>query len=435
MKKSFSQLIVYQDVSHKSSLSNFAEIEEKFLANHYDPILITTQIYQFIKQILDEATKFGYEDNLWQCALTLYLLTNENSFTLTCERNQIQQGSIQSFVRHDLEIFHHYFHYDFTQLEKTFDLDCFSTITSYQSVAKRDKMYNHGIAEKVNALRVQLATSTPEQMVTILTNFYQQYGVGMLGLNKAFRLDPMQEEVHFLAINNITTTSLEELIGYEEQKQELIANTEAFIAGRPCNNVLLYGEAGTGKSTSIKAIIAKYYDQGLRMIEIYKHQFKDLSAIISLIKDRNYRFIIYMDDLSFEENETEYKFLKAVIEGGVEVRPENILIYATSNRRHLIKESWRDRGDMEIQEDMHISETMQEKLSLVARFGISIYYGKPTPKEYHTIVKELAARHPEITLSEQELWTLANRWELKHGGESGRCAQQLIDYLLSQATK
>ncbi len=222
---------------------------------------------------------------------------------------------------------------------------------------------------------------------------------------------------------------LDDLIGYEIQKKKLVDNTEAFIKGLPANNVLLCGDAGTGKSTSIKALLNEYYDQGLRMIEIYKHQFQDLSNIISQIKNRNYRFIIYMDDLSFEEFEIEYKFLKAVIEGGMETRPDNVLIYATSNRRHLIKETWNDRDDMETDNGMHRSDTMQEKLSLVARFGVTIYYGKPTPKEFFTIVTNSAETYPEITMSDEELCAEANKWELSHGGVSGRTAQQFINYI------
>ena len=165
------------------------------------------------------------------------------------------------------------------------------------------------------------------------------------------------------------------------------------------------------------------------MIEIYKHQFKDLSTIIAQIKNRNYKFIIYMDDLSFEEFEIEYKFLKAVIEGGVETKPDNVLIYATSNRRHLIKETWKDREDMEHSEDLHRSDTMEEKLSLVNRFGVTINYSKPSQKEYFNIVIELAHR-AGLTMSDDELRAEANKWELSHGGISGRTAQQFINYLL-----
>ena len=162
------------------------------------------------------------------------------------------------------------------------------------------------------------------------------------------------------------------------------------------------------------------------MIEIYKHQFKDLSSVIANIKNRNYKFIIYMDDLSFEEFEVEYKFLKAVIEGGVETRPDNILIYATSNRRHLIKETWNDRNDIESKNGLHRSDTMEEKLSLVNRFGCQISYSKPTQKEYFDIVVELAKKNG-ILMSEEELCREANKWELSHGGISGRTAQQFIN--------
>ena len=217
---------------------------------------------------------------------------------------------------------------------------------------------------------------------------------------------------------------------YEIQKKKLTDNTEAFVQGKKANNVLLFGDSGTGKSTSIKAIVNQYYDDGLRMIEIYKHQFKYLSKIIAAIKNRNYRFIIYMDDLSFEEHEIEYKFLKAVIEGGVETKPDNILIYATSNRRHLIKETWNDRNDQDNSNDKHHSDTVEEKLSLVNRFGVTISYSKPSQKEFFNIVTELA-RKSGCTLSDEELCREANKWELSHGGISGRTATQFVNYIMA----
>ncbi|MBR1853025.1 MAG: ATP-binding protein, partial [Lachnospiraceae bacterium] len=204
---------------------------------------------------------------------------------------------------------------------------------------------------------------------------------------------------------------------------------EAFVSGRKANNCLLFGDAGTGKSSCIKAIANAYYDRGLRVIEIYKHQFQDLNDVIAQIKNRNYKFIIYMDDLSFEDFEIEYKYLKAVIEGGLEKKPENVLIYATSNRRHLIRENYNDRE--EIREDMHTGDTVQEKLSLVSRFGVTIYFGAPTKKEFQQIVRELAKREG-IVMPEEELLLEANKWELAHGGLSGRTAQQFIDYLLGK---
>ena len=162
---------------------------------------------------------------------------------------------------------------------------------------------------------------------------------------------------------------------------------------------------------------------------MYKHQFQDLNDVIAQIKNRNYKFIIYMDDLSFEEFEIEYKYLKAVIEGGLEKKPENVLIYATSNRRHLIRETFKDKQDRD--EELHVNDTVQEKLSLVSRFGVSIYFGSPDKKQFQKIVSTLADRYG-VRMSEDELLLTANQWELSHGGLSGRTAQQFIDYLLGQ---
>ena len=165
------------------------------------------------------------------------------------------------------------------------------------------------------------------------------------------------------------------------------------------------------------------------MIELYKHQFQDLHDVIAQVKNRNYKFIIYMDDLSFEDFEVEYKYLKAVIEGGLEKKPDNILIYATSNRRHLIREKFSDKA--ELSDDLHNNDTVQEKLSLSARFGVQIYFGAPDKKEFGQIVTTLA-RVSRIQMGEEELLQEANKWELSHGGRSGRTAQQFIDYLLGK---
>ena len=278
-------------------------------------------------------------------------------------------------------------------------------------------MYNKNVSEKVRALSDELAAAEDvDTFFNAVVKFYKDYGVGMFGLNKAFRIVENNGKPDFVPINNLDKVVLDDLTGYEIQKKKLVDNTEAFVQGKVANNCLLYGDAGTGKSTSI-----------------YKHQFKYLSAIISHIKNRNYRFIIYMDDLSFEEFEIEYKYLKAVIEGGMETKPDNVLIYATSNRRHLIRETWSDRSDKD--EELHRSDTVQEKLSLAARFGVSINYSKPTQQEYFQIVTNLAKKYPEIKLSDKELCAEANKWELSHGGISGRTAQQFINYIAGKSEK
>jgi predicted AAA+ superfamily ATPase len=322
------------------------------------------------------------------------------------------------------------FKYDFSELEAELRIDCFSHISNYKAISKPELMYNKNVSEKVRGLSKSLEVAQDEdEFFNIITQFYKDYGVGMFGLNKAFRIASNNDNTLVLnPINNMDKVMLDDLIGYEIQKEKLINNTKAFVQGKKANNVLLFGDSGTGKSTSIKAIVNEFYDQGLRMIEIYKHQFKDLSNVIAKIKNRNYKFIIYMDDLSFEEFEIEYKFLKAVIEGGVETKPDNILIYATSNRRHIIKETWNDRNDVENNNGLHRSDTMQEKLSLVNRFGITISFSKPNQKEFFAIVKGLADKQG-LNIPEKELYAKANAWELSHQGISGRTAQQFINYL------
>ena len=430
MYKEVAKLILYRDLGEDSILRKLSGIFEDYENGVGTKAELTTRIYEQMKALLDLATMYGFDENLWHNYLTFILLTNENSFSMTSEKVGANDGSVNHFAKGDFRVFKKLFDFDFGPIEQDLEIDCFSTICHYRAIGKKERMYNKNVSEKVQAVSRQIeAAADEEEIFRIITDFYKAYGVGMFGLNKAFRIQRYQDDVEFLPINNTEQVVLDDLIGYEIQKKKLVDNTEAFVKGLPANNVLLFGDSGTGKSTSIKAILNEYYDQGLRMIEIYKHQFQDLSAVISHIKNRNYRFIIYMDDLSFEEFEIEYKYLKAVIEGGMETKPDNVLIYATSNRRHIIRETWSDRSDMEQDDGMHRSDTMQEKLSLVARFGVTISFSKPTQKEYFRIVTELAKRYPEITLSDQELCAEANKWEMSHGGISGRTAQQFINYL------
>ena len=429
MYREVAKLILYRDLGEDSILLKLSGIFEDFEVGTESKARLITRIYEQMKALLDTATVYGFDKNLWHNYLTFILLTNENSFSITCEKVGANEGTVNHFAKADFKVFKNLFDYDFSKIEEELGIDCFSTICSYQAIGKKERMYNKNVSERVQDVSDRIAKAKDEnEIFEIVTDFYKAYGVGMFGLNKAFRIKSVPEGVEFLPINNTEKVMLSDLIGYEIQKQKLIDNTEAFVEGRAANNCLLFGDSGTGKSTSIKAILNEYYDRGLRMIEIYKHQFKDLSNIIAQIKNRNYRFIIYMDDLSFEEFEIEYKFLKAVIEGGMETKPDNVLIYATSNRRHLIRETWSDRSDMS-NDELHRSDTMQEKLSLVARFGVTINYSKPTKKEFNHIVVELAKRYPEIKLTDAELMAKANMWEMSHGGVSGRTAQQFINYL------
>lgn len=429
MYREVAKLIIYGN--HEDTiLMKMSDIFKKFDRDEETPDKLISDIYEQIKRILEVATDYGFDKNLWHNYLTFYLITNENPFSLTCEKVGANDGSVNEFAKNDFKVFMNLFNYDFRPIEAALGINCFSLISDYKAIVKKELMYNKNVSEKVQALSLKLETAKDEnEFFNYVTDFYKAYGVGMFGLNKAFRVIGGDNGVTFTPINNMDKVMLDDLIGYEIQKKKLVENTEAFVQGRKANNALLFGDSGTGKSTSIKAIVNEYYDQGLRMIEIYKHQFKDLSNVIASIKNRNYKFIIYMDDLSFEEFEIEYKFLKAVIEGGVETKPDNILIYATSNRRHLIKETWNDRNDMESNNGFHRSDTIEEKLSLVNRFGCQISYSKPSQKEFFDIVIGLARKN-NVKMTDEELMAEANKWELSHGGISGRTAQQFINYCL-----
>lgn len=429
MHKLVSKLIVYRNLPEDNLLQPLADVCAQVESGSYNKEAVISKIYDQIHRLLDIATVYGFNKNLWHNYLTYLLVSVETPFAITCEKEGACEGSVNILVLNDFAVFQKLFAYDFAPLERELGINCFSVITNYQAVSKKETRYNKNISEKVRRLSEALANAqTAAAFYELVTAFYKAYGVGKLGLNKAFRLAQEGITAELVPIANTEAITFADLVGYERQKQALRENTEAFVAGRPANNVLLFGDSGTGKSSSIKALINEYYDQGLRLIEIYKHQFQALSEIIAQIKSRNYRFVIYMDDLSFEEFETEYKYLKAVIEGGLEVRPDNILIYATSNRRHLINETWKDRNDVTNEEGIYKSDTMQEKLSLVNRFGCTIYYGQPDQKEYFAIVSELARREG-LEFPEEELYLEAKRFELHHGGISGRTARQFINYM------
>ena len=435
MYKQISKFIIYRDMTGESILSRLGAIFEDMDNGKDTSEHLRSRVYAEVRRLLELATKYGFDNDLWHNYLTFLIITDENPFSLTYEKAGKQDGTVNSFAINDFEVFKELFDFDFTDIEKKLNINCFSTLSHYNAIAKREQIYNKNVSEKVRSLSKKIEASRNGcEIFEVVSEFYRDYGVGMFGLNKAFRVISDDNDFGICPITNMEPIVLSDLVGYELQKKLLTENTLAFVNGKGANNVLLYGDSGTGKSTSIKAIVNKYYDSGLRMIEIYKHQFRFLSRIISEIKNRNYRFIIYMDDLSFEDQETEYKYLKAIIEGGVETKPDNVLIYATSNRRHLIKETWNDKSDSQMMGDIHRCETVEEKLSLVNRFGLSIGYFKPSRTEFDNIVLELAARHPEITLDKEQILAEAHAWELRHGGISGRTAQQFVNHLYGRTS-
>lgn len=418
-----SELVIYRNLKHEDLFEDMAGLmglgKEGQKA---DPFACAGELVEL-------AVEYGFEGNLWHCFLALCLADNENAYTTTCEIRGNAGGTLDMLAKNDYRIFKALFDYDLETLEPA---AMWKEIAHYRPSRQESRVFNRRIRDRIVDLAVLLEQSEDEnEFQSHMAAFYGEYGAGKFGLNKAFRIIEKEEE-HKVIIDpiiNVEHIYFKDIVGYEMQKKKLIENTEAFISGKEANNVLLFGDAGTGKSSSVKAILNEYYGQGLRMIEVYKHQFKALSEVLEQIKDRNYKFIIYMDDLSFEEYELEYKYLKAILEGGLGKRPKNVLIYATSNRRHLIREKFSDKRELD--DDLHNNDTVQEKLSLAARFGVTIYYGSPDKFQFQGIVKALAEKY-HLDMPEEELLLEANKWEISHGGLSGRTASQFITHLLGR---
>lgn len=402
-----------------SPFYNDHEIEKCFAL--YDEIVkkkITTNANQFVSILIKLAEKYNLSGNLFNSLLTNLLINNENSFTLALERKKDIAPNLKNVVMNDFKIIFEMFNSDFSSLTSLHQ-DLINNFIPSKPII------NQELFEVSNTLQNNLTDcKNVEEFYNVLNTFFSIYGVGKYGLNKAFRYENEQ----ICPIIHIGNGRLDQLIGYKTQKQQLKQNTEAFLAGKKANNVLLYGDSGTGKSSSIKALLNEYYKDGLRMIEVYKHQFKYLPRIIQELQSRNYKFILFMDDLSFEEFEIEYKYLKAVIEGGLEKKPDNILIYATSNRRHLVKQTWSDRQD---QDEINVNDAKQEKTSLSSRFGVKILYTHPNRQNYLDIVDGLAKQY-DLKIDQEELHQKALTWEIRHGGFSGRTAKQFINAMLGK---
>lgn len=424
------ELILYRNFE-ESIFSDMAYVANNYLDENSDKEELIDKLYQCINEIITIARDHGFNGNLWHGYLTYLLTTNENAFSMSCEKKGAIEGSINELALHDLRIFKEAYEVDWDDIERVLGVHFISMIRRFKNPDNMGVIYSHSLRERINCLNEKLAGALDiHDMYQVLTDFYKDYGIGKFGLHRAFKIISNGGSPQIAPITRTDKVILKDIIGYDMQKKKLRDNTEAFVRGKKANNALLYGDSGTGKSTSIKAILNEYYKDGLRMIEVYKHQFKDISNVIAQIKNRNYKFILYMDDLSFEEFEIEYKYLKAIIEGGLETKPDNVVIYATSNRRHLIRETWGDRK--QAPDDVHGGDSMQEKLSLATRFGETIYYGKPNQTEYLEISKELAKRYG-IDMSEEDIEKEAVKWELGHGGRSGRTAQQFINHLIGIA--
>jgi predicted AAA+ superfamily ATPase len=266
--------------------------------------------------------------------------------------------------------------------------------------------------------------------VGLLADHFARHGAGPFGRHRAFRWS----EDGLRAVSEPDPVRLDELVGYERERGPLIRNTERFLAGLPAHHTLLYGLPGTGKSSTVKAILNEYTDGGLRLVEVAKEDLGALPRVLERLRARAPRFVLFVDDLSFEEYEVEYKALKALLEGSVEEPPDNVRVYATSNRRNLIRERFSDREEGGASDDVHARDTMQEKLSLSARFGLRVTFPTPDQQRYLEIVAGLARRRG-IKMPEEELRERAVLWDRWHAGRSGRTARQFVDELEAELSE
>ncbi len=250
-----------------------------------------------------------------------------------------------------------------------------------------------------------------------------RYGYGLFASAAMFRVENGQ----LLPVHSADPIDLSRFVGYESERRQIFANTKALVEGRPAANVLLFGDAGTGKSSTVKACVNHFAGEGLRLIELRKDQLFSLSQVMESIAGNPLKFILFIDDLSFNRNDDSFSMLKAVLEGSASARADNAVIYATSNRRHIIKEKFSDRGE----DDVHRNDTVQELMSLSDRFGLTVYFEKPGKSLYLDIVRALAQRRG-LQTEPKQLELAAEAFALRKGSRSPRAAEQFVDSLCTE---
>lgn len=364
--------------------------------------------------LLYKAEQLGLTGDLWQEYFGHLLAKGSNLAGKTMERRASVGESLAEALADDLTKLRDFFAADG---ETVFGSTLFS---HYQpSVPAKNKL------EKILTQKIAAAPDGKKRAEILLAH-YQQYGRGDMARFEAFCLSPKGK---LIGIPDFPHYAWDDILGYEDQKEQLLSNCRHFMAGRPYNNVLSTGSRGTGKSTSIKALLPLFSQNGLRLVQIKRNELHLLSrAMEKAGKIRSHKFIFFFDDLSFDENEQEYKYLKSAIDGGAAPQPDNVMLCATSNRRHLLKETWSDRSDA-LEAEVFREDADNESISLSDRFGLILHFGAPTQKEYLAIIDH-ELRKEGIHLDPNELRVLGVRWEMSHSGRNGRIAKQFVQWYL-----
>ena len=344
------------------------------------------------------AALYKYTDNLTDY-ITTAVLENENVYLLRRARGQEISDAIRSCLEHELSV-----------LEEVSQLtpEHFRRETGYKGFLP-EWHTSSCVLKEIYAARAEQAST---------------HGYGMFARYDAFFLN----NGTLVPVKNPDRTALSDLYGYEAQRQEVLENTAALLNGKPAVNLLLYGDAGTGKSSTIKAVANHFKDRGLRLIELKKSQLREIPGLIDQLSENPLRFILFIDDLSFTKDDDDFSALKAVLEGSVSSRSGNVVIYATSNRRHLVKENFSDRNG----DDIHFNDTMQEMVSLSDRFGLTITFLRPNKSEYQSIVAELARQYG-VNMDARVLAVKADAFAIRKSGYSPRVAKQFIELMKAAA--
>lgn len=368
--------------------------------------------YDICSKLIIKAEHHSFSGNLIEKYIMYLFFYNENIYSLYCEKfgNDLNT-SLYKAVSNDIESMAKLVKFDISEIAELSKSQI--DLQNYKCMNERKRKYEEGFFK----------AETLEAKIEVMSDHYYKFGCGQLAEYNMFRWD---NNKGIKGISNHDEISLNDIIGYNYQKEMIIKNTEAFLKGYQSNNVLLVGARGTGKSSAVKALANDYFDEGLRLLEISKEQITEFPQILKYIAQRGRKFIIFLDDLSFDDFEVEYKYMKSLLEGSTEKKPDNVLFYATSNRRHLIQEKWSDRQGNP-NDDVHTSDSLNEKISLSDRFGLTISFEAPNKQQYLEIVEAIAKKEG-ISYSKDELYKEAIAWELYQKGRSGRTARQFINY-------
>lgn len=399
---------VYKDVSEDKVLKNIAKILKRKLPSAEKAAEIYSEIFECL---LEKTKNLSLSEYVYE-----KVLYSENPFTLECAKGNFSllNSHLLNAVKNELSVF--------------------ETAAGLKPKDIKDHLIK--IFPEFESLIESLPSFSDKhfeefkdwgESIEKFAEFAKENGYGRFGRHRTFFLNETQGRVNLSPVLNPDNISLENLKDYEIQQEIIKENTLAFLNGQKANNILLYGDSGTGKSSTVKAIVNEYHKKGLRLVEVSKENIKNIGKIISFLSKVPMKFIIFIDDLTFTDGDDNYAAMKAILEGSSNKIASNMLIYATSNRRHLVQETFTARKGDEI----HLSDTIDELTSLSDRFGITVTFIAPTYGGYISIVKSLA-KDNGINLPEDQLEKGANQWSLEKSSMSPRTAQQYIDYLKSK---